>query len=97
MVASLGEHEIIAEPPAQASLFGSASLVRGTSWQTTSASVSGGTLTFASTSDSSYRGIAGIQLVGDTAAVPEPSTFAFLGGVMGMGVVAYRRKKKQDA
>ena len=34
---------------------------------------------------------------GDTAAVPEPSTFAFLGGVMGMGVVAYRRKKKQDA
>ena len=33
-----------------------------------------------------------------SASVPEPSTFAFLGlGAMGMGVVAYRRKKNQVA
>ncbi len=37
-------------------------------------------------------------LAGAVAAVPEPSTYAFLGlGTLGLGCVTYRRKKKQVA
>lgn len=74
---------------------GSQALTKGVSYDyLANVEVTDGQIVLASTAggSASYMGLAGLQLV--SAAVPEPSTFAFLGGLGVLGFAALRRGKR---
>ena len=67
---------------------------QGTDWDVVGGvSVSGGSLTIESTSTSSFRGLAGLQLAGGGSPIPEPNSVALFG--VGLGAIALRRRKRE--